>query len=396
MKKNVLLICSMLFLGLITNAQITVTDAVFPSVNQSFETNIVNGLQRIDVTPAGPNQTWDMADLQGTPVDYTAMDATQGTHASLFSNADIILPEFGGTTGEAYVNVTANTMETVGLVLTLDGLISDFPVQLSQPRVDLRTPLNYGDTDSDAFGFQIIVDPHTPAGTPLDSIITEFENAAGGIITIDSIRSTVTTNRSSEVDAYGSLTTPAGTFDVLRLKTVDTTNTVIEIKISVFGAPSVIWQDPTDPNGLGVDPGDLEALGVGLDTIMTFDFWDANEKQPILKYVLDSDGSTTYGQYARTTVNTKGIVGSDLKVNAYPNPATDNFMLEMQNFEAGDYTLKMYNIIGKEVKSIPFRYNGDTKILVQTGDLNPGTYVYRIVNDNDEHLITRRIIIVRP
>ena len=138
-------------------------------------------------------------------------------------------------------------------------------------------------------------------------------------------------------------------------------------------------------------------LGVGLDTITIYDFWDDNEQQPILKFVTDSDDTPSYGQYARTTtVNTKGIAGSNLEVKAYPNPATDNFMLELKNFDSGDYTLKMYNIIGKEVKTVPFRYNGDTKMLVQTGDLNPGTYVYRIVNEADENLITRRIIIVRP
>lgn len=396
MKKNVLLICSMLFLGLITNAQITVTDAVFPSVNQSFETNIINGLQRIDVTPGGANQTWDMADLQGTSADYTVMDATAGAAFSLFSTSSIILPEFGGTTGDAYVNVTTSTMETVGIIATIPGLVSNFPVPLTQPRVDLETPMNYGNTSASSFGFQVALDPHDPAGTQLDSIVTALETDAGGIFTIDSIRLTFNTNRTSEVDAWGALTTPAGTFDVLRLRYVDTTNSVLEIKITAFGIPNVLWQDPTDPNGLGIDPADLADLGVGNDTIITYEYWNANEQQPILKYLADGSETPTYGQYARTSTNTKGISGSNIKINAYPNPATDNFMLEMQNMEAGDYTLKMYNIIGKEVKAIPFRYNGDTKMLVQTGDLNPGTYVYRILNDNDESLATRRIIIVRP
>lgn len=394
MKKNVLLIFPILLLGLITNAQITVTDAVFAGVNQSFETNIVVGLQRIDITPAGPNQTWDMADLQGTAIDYTVMNATTGAAFSLFSPSTIILPEFGGTTGDAYINVTTNKMETVGIIATIDGFVTDFPVPLDQPRIDLETPMNYNDVSSSSFDFQVALDPHEPPGTQIDSVITALEDAGGGLVEVDSIRITFSTNRTTSVDAWGELTTPAGTFDVLRLRKVDTTNTILEVQITAFGIPNPLWQDPVV--GLGVDPADLEDLGVGLDTIITYEYWDANEKQPILKYLADGDENPTYGQYARTSTSTKGISGSNAKINAYPNPATNNFMLEMKNLDAGDYTLKMYNIIGKEVKSIPFRYNGDTKMLVQTGDLNPGTFVYRILNDNDESVATRRIIIVRP
>lgn len=396
MKKNVLLIIPILLFGLITNAQITVTNSVFATTNQSFETAIINGLQNVNITPAGPNQTWDMSNLQGTPINYTAADASAGTYFSLFPTSSIILPEFGGTTGDAYVQVDANQMLTIGIVATIDGLVSDFPVPLGQPRVDLQTPMNYNDVSASSFDFQVALDPHNPSGTQLDSIITEFENQAGGFVTIDSIRLTFNTNRTTEVDAWGNLTTPTDAYDVLRLRKVDTTNTILEVKISVLGSPNVLWQDPTDPNGLNVDPAALESLGIGIDTIITYEFWSATEQQSILTYVTDGNGTPTYGQYARTASNTKGIMGSTIEVNAYPNPATDNFTLEMKNFEAGDYTLKMYNIIGKEVKSVPFRYNGDTKMLVQTGDLNHGTYVYRILNDQDERLVTRRIVIVRP
>jgi hypothetical protein len=396
MKKNVLLIIPILLIGMMANAQITVTNAVFPSANQYFETAIINGLQNVNITAAGPNQTWDMSNLQGTTINYTVQNAATGSSSSLFPTATIILPEFGGTTGEGYVKVDANSMQTVGIVATIDGLVSNFPVPLGQPRVDLETPLNYSDVSSNSFDFQVTLDPHNPPGTQLDSVISDFETQAGGLISIDSIRVTFTTNRTTEVDAWGNLTTPTGSYDVLRLRKVDTTNTVLEVKISVFGIPNVLWQDPTDPNGLGVNPADLEALGIGIDTIITYDFWSATEQQPILSYVTDGSGSPTYGQYALIANNTRGIVESGLEVIAYPNPATDNFTLEMNHFEVGDYTLKMYNIIGKEVKSIPFRYSDGMKLSVQTGDLQNGTYVYRILNKNKESLVTRRIIVSRP
>lgn len=392
MKKNLLLILPFLLMGIITNAQITVTNTAFASQGQTFGTNIVNGLQRIDITPAGPNQTWDMMDLQGTPSDYTATVATSGSAYSFFAPSTVIIPEIGGIAGDGYVKIDANQMSTVGIIATIDGFVSDFPVPLTSPRIDLETPMNYGNTSSSSFGFQVALDPHDPAGTQLDTLISNYEALLGGLLSIDSIRITFTTNRTTEVDAWGNLSTPSGAYDVLRLRKVDTTNTVLEIKVTFgTGAPGTVWQDPS---GLGFDP---SALGFGgLDTIITYEFWDATLQQPVLKCLTDGDETPTYGQYYRTGVSTKGITPTNGKAYAYPNPATTNFTLELNNFEAGDYKVKMYNILGKEVKNIPFRYSGDTKMLIETDDLQAGTYIYRILNNNDESLITRRIIITQP
>jgi hypothetical protein len=394
MKKNVLLMLPLLLMGLITTAQITVTNNAFPSVGQAFQTNIVNGLQRIDITPAGPNQVWDMADLLGTPVDFTVAAAASGAAAANFPTATLIIPELGGVAGDAYVKVSGNQMETVGLLATIDGLISNFPVKLTPNRIDLVTPMNYQNTSSSAFDLQVALDPHIPAGTALDSTITTLE--VPGVVTIDSLRITFIATRTTEVDAWGSLTIPVGAFDVLRLRTVDYTNTILEVKVTFFGVPNNLWQNLSDPNNvLNVDPATLP-FG-GLDTIITYEFWDADEQQAVLKVLTGADGQTaTSGQYRRGTTSTKGQVLTNGKAAAYPNPATDNFTLELTNFDAGDYTFKMYNILGKEVKNVPFRYSGDTKMLIQTDNLNAGTYIYRILNDNNEHLITRKMIIVQP
>ena len=55
---------------------------------------------------------------------------------------------------------------------------------------------------------------------------------------------------------------------------------------------------------MGVDPNDLAALGVGIDTVITYEYWNNNEQQPILKYVADGSENPTYGQYARTSTST--------------------------------------------------------------------------------------------
>lgn len=394
MKKNVLSVIALVIGVIAMDAQITVTNSVFATAGVTLNRNIVNGLGRIDITPAGPNQTWDMADLQGTTADYTVVAASSGNAFASFPTTDIILPEIGGIAGDGYVKVDANQMSTIGVVATLDGFVTDAVVQLTSPRIDLQTPLNYGDTNTGSYGFQIALDPHEPAGTQLDSLITALEADAGGLVTIDSIRVTFTTNSTSEVDAWGDLTTPAGTFDVLRLKRIDETNVDLDVKITVFGIPNVLWQDPADPNGLNVDPSGLPF--VGQDTIFTYEFWSTTEQQPILKANTDADGTTpSYGQYKTLSTSTNSVLAK-YDVSAYPNPAIDNFTLEMNGLDNGEYNLKMYNIIGKSIKSVPFRIDGDTKLNISTSDLDAGTYIYRIVNAENQSLLTRRVIVLKP
>jgi hypothetical protein len=396
MKKNVLSAIA-LFVGIIAmNAQITVTNSVFATAGVDLNRNIVNSnrLNRIDLTAPGPNQTWDMTDLQGNSENYTVQAASSGAAFANFPSTDIILPEIGGIAGDGYRKVDANQMSTVGVVATLDGFVTDAIVTLSSPRIDLQTPMNYGDTYTDSYGFQIALDPHEPAGTDLDSLITALEVEAGGLVAIDSIRVTFTTNSISEIDAWGSLATPSGTYDVLRLKKIDETNVLLEVKITVFGIPNVLWQDPADPAGLNIDPSGLPF--VGQDTIYTYEFWNDNEKQPVLKANTAADGSNaTYGQYKTFNTNTNSVL-QNYDVSAYPNPAVNDFTLEMNGFDNGEYTLKMYNIIGKNIKNVPFKMEGDTKLTVTTNELDAGTYIYRLVNDDNKNLLTRRVIVIKP
>jgi len=156
----------------------------------------------------------------------------------------------------------------------------------------------------------------------------------------------------------------------------------------------VLWQDPADPNGLNIDPSGLPF--VGLDTIYTYEFWNNNESQPILKANTEADGTTaSYGQYKTFNTNTNSVF-QNYDVRAYPNPAIDNFTLEMNGFENGEYSLKLYNIIGKNIKNVPFRIEGDTEINIATSDLDAGTYIYRIVDNDNQSLLTQRIIVVKP
>ncbi|MGV3642122.1 MAG: malectin domain-containing carbohydrate-binding protein [Adhaeribacter sp.] len=76
----------------------------------------------------------------------------------------------------------------------------------------------------------------------------------------------------------------------------------------------------------------------------------------------------------------------DLKVNAYPNPFRQEFKLDMGGAPAGDYTVRVLDLLGKEVYQSRFQVSSGTgqveNIRLQGAGLRPGSlYLVRVEQD---------------
>ncbi len=102
------------------------------------------------------------------------------------------------------------------------------------------------------------------------------------------------------------------------------------------------------------------------------------------------------GQFSTSTSN----LGADVKFGVFPNPATDFARVNFTLNESKNVSLKIYNILGKEVKTL---INGNTAagIYSEVWDgtdyagarVANGTYFARIVVDNE--VATERIVFTR-
>jgi hypothetical protein len=192
-----------------TQAQITIGQADMPSVGDTIRISIP--LQSLGslINQSGANVSWVATGLTPifqdivhyrTPISINFLFAsfnssTYGTESSA--------PAFGnfgqGSDGyEFYRNSSANFIRT-GRAFSFPGV----PIPLTQNYADtmLRFPLTFGDKDS----------------------CTWTSNEVNAIVA--TIRSTG--KRVNEVDGWGSITTPYGTFDCIRVKSVvRTTDTI--------------------------------------------------------------------------------------------------------------------------------------------------------------------------
>ena len=78
----------------------------------------------------------------------------------------------------------------------------------------------------------------------------------------------------------------------------------------------------------------------------------------------------------------------------FPNPSYGVFNIKMFNFPEGDYQLKIYNIVGKLVRSEPLRKEGEKMIPIVLHGIQKGTYIYSIEDENGNRLDTKRLLIM--
>lgn len=190
MKTRLLLFAACLF-SFSAWAQITVTDADVVSIGDT-RYMADNGTNNPSIAPGSTgNQTWDFSTMTPDYIDTLAfIDPASTQYASSFPNANLAL-EFDGEF--IYLMNNASGLYLVGY--GFGGSTFSAMEQWTQ------WPLNYGDV----FSSSVTIDSIFPNN------IMPFPGA-------DIIRYKKDSTISSEVDAWGDITIPGGTFPSLRVK----------------------------------------------------------------------------------------------------------------------------------------------------------------------------------
>jgi hypothetical protein len=383
MKKNVLLfILAIMSSSLL--AQITVTNATFPAPGDTLRT-VVDTNPNINLLDPGEDLTWNFTSLDGPVFENIILDANQGISFANFPSATIMTGQtplaerYFQTTTSSYTSLGYSGQDPIGLGL-------EVAFKNTPPLVERVSPLNYDD-DHNSSSFVSV--PF--AWSDLPAIITDSLPLP---TTPDSIAIEVTTTRTETVDAWGKVALPVGTYDVLRVRRLDITETSVQALFPTFpGLPS-IWVDVTGFLG-GVSP------LLGGDTTLTYRYYNDESKEPIAVITANPNNDTpTNAQYKSADANTVGIIKLyDKKPNiyAYPNPAIDQVRFDILNVPKGKYDLNIYNILGVKVwnNNYDFRNSADT-IQLDINNFKKGTYLYSLVNERGKTIATRRLIVLRP
>ncbi|MCD4746093.1 MAG: hypothetical protein K8R58_07325 [Bacteroidales bacterium] len=204
MRKITLLLIYFTFFYSISFAQIVIDQHDMPNVGDTIRCSTTYSTNGVDYTLTGQDYTWDFSELNyvsqkvdtfvhvwSTPLTYQLVFLYPfvATIASPQADFDLI-PNFEITEAYQYCKETSSEYKEVGTGFKLNGI--PLPLKYDEPDILYKFPLENGD---------------------IDSCISIFEFDIPGIGHYSRTKKRINT-----VDGWGTLITPLGTFETLRIK----------------------------------------------------------------------------------------------------------------------------------------------------------------------------------
>ena len=241
----------MLFSTSIIFSQISIDASDAPAIGTVLNYATDTLLTGITAGMSGTNQSWDFTGLDADEtLTNNVVDPTTTPSTDIFPNADIAFESDGLY---SYASIDEVGLYALGGSTDQGGV--EFTVAFDPLQQLLANPTTYGTTFNSEFGFELEAD--------------------GSLFGVDSIRVREVGTTSSEADATGILTVPAGDFDVLRVYTE--TNTIDSIWVKFFG----FWS----------------LLDVQESTSYSYEWWTEGGIGSVITMDIDADGNALSIQY---------------------------------------------------------------------------------------------------
>lgn len=366
-----------------SSAQITITESVFPVAGDTFKIALDLSPGSISAaTPPGGNQLWDFSGLQVSQSEEVIFrPAGAGVHSMSFPGSDMVVIS---QNAETFYNSTNTKFQLSGYAGLDQANLGVQVLARYNPAVDERwAPMNFFDVNSQNYFLSL---PFSTDELP-DTLLSVLPFAP------DSFRLRINTQRLNVMDAWGTCQIPGGSYPVLRQKRTDYTSTALDVKLPVIG-----WVDLSTLIGGG---GGGTPIGnfIGTDTTVTYRFYNGIEKQEIAVVTMTNDLS---GVESVRFKNNETVAAPEIgapgtaNIQAFPNPAVERVRFDCTNLPSEEYTLKIFNIIGKVVWKQNYMINGNRSVTLELEDFRKGTYLYSLVDSKGNIIGTKRLVVLKP
>ncbi len=333
----------MLFSGT-SIGQITLTKGDMPQQNDTVRISVGINPGIIDLSETGENHTWDYSGLipfQQRIDTFVSVSETPAGLLFMFTSDFAVnmagtfsFPGTGISQPYLYFKSTSSAYKNTGFAFTMDNF--PIPAPFSNSDILYQFPLTYPHTDSSASG----VDMNLP-GT--------------GYLLVDR-------HRHNTVDGWGTLTTPYGTFDVIRIKS------------EVTEYDSVYLES--------------QGTGIGLPYSYTEYKWLGNNQKVPLLLVRDiAEGAVV--EYPDSIRNSLGVNEKQnivTKLAIYPNPVKSTATLRFNLKQKSTVVFTAVDLSGKEIWQSPQQemVSGFHEITLDAlqMNLNPGTCLLQVTANN--------------
>jgi hypothetical protein len=314
-------------------AQITITSADMPAIGDKI-------VMATDSTPTvtaggnGANQTWAMSALKTQKVDnMVGMTPAATNYSKYFGPATVAYSHTSSLENFSFYNITATAMDYSGTVLTRNS-VTEENVFAPQDQ-ELPLPATYNAKWSVIY-------------RAYDKIV------ANGFPGYDSSMATVYGIPHDTIDAWGTITTPLGTYNCIRQRDVS----IIYDSIYYHSTSSNTW---------------VSLFNIGTPAKFYAYIWYANTlHQPIVELITDSTGKTvSSATWLKSQVTGIEEINSNSTTILFPNPVTTR--LTMQVTSPDTRFVKIFDITGRELITATTDNN---MAFINTSAFPAGMYLY--------------------
>lgn len=323
------------------HSQITITNATLPIANTFVVERFLDttSAKRLNVGSTGGNQTWNFANvgilsaINNDTTHYIAASRTPCVRQ--FPNAQLAV---GTPLAYNYYSTNSSGIAIVGSCTPTDS------TRAMPPQVFMRTPFRIGDSYNDTSRF----------------------------ITFDAINGndTITFRQNLQADAWGTITTPAGTFNALRV--LRTISFVVYIPIGSALIPVTTVSE-------------------------SMEWWSDTRPAPVfarfrnIVYTQGGNDTSVYNAsfMQRFTVSTSDPVATFNSIEkVYPNPAFKQIAVTFALKEAAEVRFEVVNLMGQVAFSSAFETwaVGQNTKNMDLEHIASGVYLLRIVNKDGQPL----------
>lgn len=337
------------------HAQITLTQSDFAGAGDNILVSNADATIPIDFTTTGANQTWDFSSMIAQSQDtleFLSVSSTGGTYSVYFAN-------IGFNSNRSNIAVPYGTLPTIpGLPITLSDPYSfyyksngDYKQQgLGITISGFQTPIAFSSKDI-LYNFPI-------AFNNVDSCQAAWNFSLSGLGYYGFEQ-----KRVNQVDGWGTITTPYGTFNALRIKT------------------ELYAHDTLYADTLG--------FGYSMDRPKAVEYkWITNnEKIPVLQInTTDVLGTETVASVVYIdSLRSVGLSSTELLSNfsVAPNPAEKYFVVNYTLTQPGQVSIKLTDLKGVEVMNEKqgVQNTGSHQKIIGSQLLSAGVYFLIITTD---------------
>ncbi|MCD6065587.1 MAG: hypothetical protein K0S33_413 [Bacteroidetes bacterium] len=329
MKKRLLLLLTISgFYG--ANAQITITQADIALPGNTMYRGIDTTFTENPIGPAGSNVIWDFSGLLDDQADTVYfVDPATLPNGGQFPSANLGIIITGQ--GTAYAINDAASLRIIGQEANFQG--QNIAASTNPAELITKFPATF---ISNWTNNPVTASPAIPI-----AIFPGF----------DSARVTISKSKNVIVDAWGSLTTPMGTFNVIRQKEDVTTDQDVEAHSSFLG-----WNSVQNTS----------------EHIISYYYWANGIGFPVMQADSLDDGTVNVTWLIMPPVGIKEATAKQ-DARVFPNPANESVYIMLD--ENNGVTIAVYDVQGKLVQQTEAK---GAIAQLNTIDLEKGLYTYKV------------------